>query len=76
MFEDLILDSKKLKKATTDHGQCPACGGTDIDSIEGKFVPNGYAETLSCKACGSKWIITYDVDLNIVDNVVNTQYGS
>ena len=72
MFEDLIQDNKKLKKTITDHGQCPSCGGTNVDSIEGTFVPNGYMETAFCKTCSVKWIITYDVDLNIV----NIQHGS
>jgi len=73
MFEDLIPDKKKsLKKTITDHEQCPSCGSTDVDSVDGLFIPNGYVETVLCRRCGIKWTITYDVDLNIV----NIQHGS
>jgi len=73
MFEDIIQDNKKLlKKQITDHGQCPSCGGTDMKNLDGIFVPNGYVETAYCNQCGIKWVITYDVDLNIV----NIQHGS
>ena len=70
MFEDLIPDTKK--PLITNHEQCPKCTSADVSNVSGWFIPNGYVETVICNKCKSTWVITYDVDLNIV----NIQHGS
>jgi len=72
MFEDLIPESKKIPKELKSYERCPYCNSDSIDSTDGLFIPNGYVETVVCKICGFKWLVTYDVDLN----VVKIQHGS
>ncbi len=67
MFEDIIIDKKKLKE-DVEKEICPFCGSSRIIRVNGIFKSaNKYIITFRCVDCTKLWHAAYNADLNITD---------
>ncbi len=74
MFDDIVIRKREIEAKIKDYLTdeiCPVCASADIEPTFGMFISSTkYIQHMVCIVCGTKWEITYDQNLNIINTEI------